>query len=130
MPISADEVVGTYDNGRPGLAMVRTGGSQSWFYGGWQVDVPFLLDLYRRAGVHVYCDTTDPVEANDRLVTLHARFPGRKTIRLPRKTTVLDVYGRRIIARGVDAFTFSAELHSSHLFYFADDAEDLLRKLR
>ena len=130
VPISADEVVGTYDNGRPGLAMVRTGGSQSWFYGGWQVDVPFLLDLYRRAGVHVYCDTTDPVEANDRLVTLHARFPGRKTIRLPRKTTVLDVYGRRIIARGADSFTFSAELHSSHLFYFADDAEELLKKLR
>ena len=91
--------------------------------------VDVLRDLYVRAGVHVYSRTGDPVEANDRLFTLHARFAGVKTITLPRKTTVLDVFNKRIVAKDVDTFSFDAPLHSSWLFYLGDDAETLLRNL-
>ena len=83
------------------------------------------MSLARRAGVHLYSDSSDPVDANDSLVALHARFEGKKTIRLPRRTDVYDVFGGRMIARGVDSFSFDAPLHSSWLFYFADDAETL-----
>ena len=85
-----------------------------------------LRDRYVRAGVHIYSRTGDPVEANDRLFSLHARFAGVKDVKLPRKTTVLDVFNRRIVAKDVDRFTFDAPLHSSWLFYCGDDAEALL----
>ena len=91
--------------------------------------VDALRDLYVRTGVHVYSRTGDPVEANDRLFTLHARFAGVKDIKLPRKTTVLDVFNRQIVAKDVDTFTFDAPLHSSWLFYLGDDAEELAAKL-
>ena len=102
----------------------------SVFSGAWQLDVPFIAGLERKAGVHVYCDSGDPVEANDRLFTLHARSPGVKTVRLPRRATVLDVFARRIVARDADSFAFPAELHSTHLFYFGEDAESLLKDLK
>ena len=92
-----------------------------------KVDV--LRDLYAEAGVQVYSRTGDPVDANDRLFTLHARFAGVKDIKLPRKTTVLDVFNRRIVAKDVDTFTFYAPLHSSWLFYCGDDAEMLATEL-
>ena len=92
--------------------------------------MPVLRRLAKRAGVHLYSDSSDPVEANDSLFTLHARFAGRKTVRLPRKTTVVDVFNRRIVARRVDSFDFEAPLHSSWLFYCADDAESLLGTLK
>jgi hypothetical protein len=88
-----------------------------------------LRDLYAKNGVHVYSRTGDPVEANDRLFTLHARFAGLKTVTLPQKTTVLDVFNRRIVAKDVDSFTFNAPLHSSWLFYLGDDAEELAAEL-
>ena len=88
-----------------------------------------LRDLYAKAGVHVYSRTGDPVEANDRLSTLHARFSGVKDIKLPRKTTVLDVFNRRIVAKDVDTFTFDAPLHSSWLFYYGNDADKLAAEL-
>ena len=88
-----------------------------------------LRDLYARAGVHVYSKTGDPVEANDSLFSLHARFPGTKTITLPGKTTVFDVFNRRVVAKDVDTFTFDAPLHSSWLFYFGNDAEMLAAEL-
>ena len=54
---------------------------------------------------------------------------GVKDIKLPRKTTVLDVFNKRIVAKDVDAFSFDAPLHSSWLFYLGDDAEKLAAEL-
>ena len=125
-PVAADEVLGTYANGKPGLTVSKVGGSQSYFSGAWQLDVPFIRSLAAKAGVHVYCESDDPIEANDALFTLHARSAGKKTVRLPRKTTVVDLVGRRVVARDTDVFSFAAALHSTHLFYYGDDAEDFL----
>ena len=129
-PLKADSVWGTYPDGTPGFAAVRTGKALSVFSGTYRLEVPVLRRLAKRAGVHLYSDSSDPVEANDSLFTLHARFAGRKTVRLPRKTTVVDVFNRRIVARRVDSFDFEAPLHSSWLFYCADDAESLLGTLK
>lgn len=70
------------------------------------------------------------MEANEALVTLHARFPGKKSIQLPQKTTVLDVFNQKIIARNTDKFEFNAPLHTSWLFYYGNDADQLLKKLK
>ena len=70
---------------------------------------------------------TVPVDALGTVpVDAHARNAGKKTIRLPRKTMVVDVFNQKVVARDVDSFTFDAPLHSSWLFCFADDAESLL----
>lgn len=125
----AEETLARYADGSAGVAMRRTGRATSLYSGAWRLDVSFARDTFKRAGVHVWCDSGDPVEANERLFTLHAREPGVKTVRLPRKTDVLDVFGRRIVARGAESFMFSAPLHTSHLFYYGDDAEELLARL-
>ena len=85
-----------------------------------------LRDIYARAGVHVYSATDDPMEADGSLFTLHARLAGRKAVTLPKRTTVLDVFNRRVVAKDADKFSFDAPLHSSWLFYFGDDAERVL----
>ena len=118
-PIDAEVTLGTYADGRPGVAMKKIGGSCNYFSGVWQLDMPFIRAVVRGSGAHIYCDSDDPVEANDALFTLHVRFPGKKTVRLPRKVPIVtDVFGKRIVARDTDEFTFDASLHSSHLFYF------------
>ena len=129
-PVRPDEVLGTYADGHPGLTTSKVGNSRAFFSGTWQLDVPFIRYVISRAGVHVWCDSDDPVEANDALFTLHARYPGVKTVHLPHKATVVDVFGRRIVAHDADTFTFQASLHSSHLFYFGPDAESLIENLK
>lgn len=117
--------LGKYENGKVGLAKMRTGSALSYFSGVWQFDVPFLMDVAREAGVHIFTETHDPVEANGALFTLHARHSGKKTVHLPKKADVLDVFSNKIVARGTDTFTFDAPLHSTHLFYFGDDAKSI-----
>lgn len=59
---------------------------------------------------------------------LHARFPGEKTIRLPKRVrTVVDVFERKAIAHDTDTFTFTADLHSTHFFCYGSEAEELCR---
>ena len=77
----------------------------------------------------LFIDSLDPMEANERFVTMHVRRAGVKTIRLPRKASVVDVFNRQLVARDVDSFSFDAPLHSSWLFYCGDDADELLEKL-
>lgn len=123
-PVDPDVTLGTYADGRPGVAMKKTGTSRSYLSGVWQLDMPFIRKVVRDSGAHVYCDSGDPVEANDALFTLHARFPGRKTVHLPRRVpVVVDVFGKRIVARDATEFSFDAQLHSSHLFYFGADTK-------
>ena len=129
-PVRPDEVLGVYEDGRPGLTVSKTGNSLSFFSGTWQLDVPYIRTLAERAGVHIWCDTDDPIEANDCLFTLHARSSGLKTVHLPRKATVVDVFAKRIMVRDAEVFTFDAKLHSSYLFYFGADAEKLVSELR
>lgn len=129
-PLRPDRVIGRYSDGNPGLAEIRQGKSTSIFYGGWQMDQAFIRDVLKKAGVFVYSDSNDPTEANEKLFTLHARYAGTKIVRLPRRTTVLDVFGRRIVARNVDKFSFDAKLHTTYLFYLSDDADALLEKLK
>ena len=99
------------------------------FSGSYFMEGPLLRQIAREAGVHIFGDALDIYEANDRFLSVHVRSAGKKTIRLPRKTTVIDVFNRELVARNVDTFTFDAPLHSSWLFCFADDAEMLLKDL-
>ena len=90
----------------------------------------FLQDIARRAGIKLYSQSNDPLEANDNLIAMHARSAGTKTVVLNRKCDILDVFNRQIIARNTDKFTFSAKLHESRLFYCGDDADELLKKIK
>ena len=94
------------------------------------MNTQFLMQLLKESGVHLFSETGDPLEANDSLVVLHARTPGVKKIRLPRKADVLDVYSNRIIARNTDVFEFNAALHETKLFYYGSDTETLQQKLK
>ncbi|MBR6587982.1 MAG: hypothetical protein IKK82_11250, partial [Kiritimatiellae bacterium] len=117
------EVLGRYANGDCAVAAMKTGKAESIFYGSYYLELPVLCDIAKRAGVHIYSTATDPMEANGDFVTLHARFAGKKTIRLPKRTSVYDVFGGKVLAKDVKEFSFDAPLHSSWLFYCADDAD-------
>jgi hypothetical protein len=127
--VRPDKVLGRYSNGAAGLAESRTGKARTIFSGSYYMAAPLMQRIARESGVHIFGDSFDIYEANERFVSFHARNAGRKTIRLPRRTSVVDVFARKLVANDADAFSFDASLHSSKLFYFADDAESFLRTL-
>ncbi len=116
--VSGAETLGRWPDGTAGVAAARVGRATSVYCGSDLADLAFLRELAGRAGVHVYSESGDPVEANESLVCLHARTAGRKTVRLPRTADVYDVFNRKVVGKGVSAFSFEAPLHSSWLFAY------------
>ncbi len=113
-----------------GFAEKREGQSRTLFCGAYRFSAAFFRRLASESGAHIYIDSGDPVEANEGLFSLHARWEGRKTVRLKRKSDVVDVFNHRMIAENTDEFSFDAPLHSSWLFYIGTDAKAFLDSLK
>lgn len=129
--VEPDETLGRYvANGKPAVTVKRTGPSLTLHCGSYRAELPVLEEAVRRAGVWRYTDSDDPVEANGAFVLLHARRPGRKVVRLPRQADVVDVFARRIVARGVREYAYESALHETHLLYYGPNADDFLRCLQ
>ena len=125
----ADETIATYADGAAAVAVKKTGAATSVFAGVDYLNQDFIDELYRRAGVHVYSATHDPLEANENLVSLYAHSAGHKTVKLPRKTAVADVFARKLVSESTDTVEFDLPIHSTKLLYVGEDAADFLKTL-
>jgi hypothetical protein len=123
------EVLGVYrDTGLPALAAKQTGPGRSLFCGSHILPPDLLRNLARSAGVHLYLDSGDVLDANDRFVMLHTTTAGAKTLRLPRRADVVEVYTGRVLFRDVDSFSLSEAAQTTRLFYLGE-AEEFLEAL-
>jgi len=124
------KVLGKYrDTDYTGMAEIREGNSRSIFCGSYRFSTAFMRELANSSGAHIYTASGDPIEANENLFMLHARFPGKKLVKLKKNTVVLDIFERKIISRGKNFFTLEMPLHTTKLFYCGDDADELLDTL-
>lgn len=124
-------VLGRYvDSNLTGLAEKTIDRERSIFCGPHQLSVDFLQKIAKDCGIHLFCTSQDPMDANNALITLHAGTAGKKEIKLPGRADIVDVFQRKVVARNVDTFVFETPLHSSWLFYYGGDADKLLRTLK
>ena len=83
------------------------------------LDVETLRRIATDAGVHQYLATGDPIWANSRLLLLHVKDPGPRTIRLPAAAAeVRELFTDRAIAENTDTFTVGLDGPETLLFGF------------
>ena len=89
---------------KPGFA-VRTFDSWTSVYCSVPVLPPAVLrNIAREAGVHIYTDTDDAVAANDWMLCVCAASDGPRTIRLPKRATVVDALSGETTAKDASHF--------------------------
>lgn len=89
----AADIIGTYDcNSRGAIAVKDRGGWFSMWCAVPCVPIPVLRHLAEKAGVHIYSDSGDTFYAGHGTVTIHANHSGRKTIRLPQRAHVQEIF--------------------------------------
>jgi len=122
----AAEPLGVYrDGGQVALAAKTVGRSRSLYCGASVLPPELLRGLARAAGVHIYAADNDVVDANDSLVLLHTASAGDKTIALPCRADVVDVYSGVVLARDVPQFSLHEAAETTRLFYVGEAAEFL-----
>ena len=74
-------------------------------------------NMLRYTGGHIYTGSpSDVVYANSDYVALHSIFAGERTIELPQKATVYDVFSGKVIATGCSSFTVTLSGKETRLF--------------
>ena len=76
-----------------------------------------LRNVVAQAGVHLYVEGQDPVYANERLLAVHCKEGGEKTISLPRPVgKVLDILNNTIVAENTASFSYVFQTPDTVLF--------------
>jgi len=65
----------------------------------------FYRELAKRAGVHLFNDRDDTLYANASYVCLHANGEGERTLRLPRKSRIVDIMSQQVLAEERDSYS-------------------------
>ena len=97
-----------------------------YFYGSPALSRDFLREVARRAGVHLYLESGDNLYASRDVVSIHASHRGDKTIRLPERSDVVDVYTGEVLAKDVQEVTFPMEAFQSRVLMLGK-AEEILK---
>lgn len=104
----AAEVLGRYlDDGPAALSVRRYPGWTSIYLAAPVASPRFLRNLCRLAGMHCYLETNDALYAANGLLGIHTFHAGAKTIHLPEKATVTDLFTGKVVGRDIDRFTVS-----------------------
>ena len=64
-----------------------------------------IREVCEKAGVHFYLDEMLPVFANERLISVHCKDGGVRTVRLPKKASkVVDLLTGEVVAKNTKSF--------------------------
>ena len=97
-------VVGTLPAGLAGLVVKEADGWTAIHSAAPMLPASLLRRIALHAGVHLYIETEDVVWASQDLVAVSVREPGTRSVRLPRRATVRDLYTGEQVGRDTDAF--------------------------
>ena len=74
-----------------------------------------LRAFARKAGVHVYLDTDEPVYGNCSYLGFTAYKAGKRTLRLPWRMPVYDLYEQRLLSEGTQEIVFELPAKTTKL---------------
>ncbi len=86
------------------------------FYGAATLDTEFIREYARKKGIHIYCDTRENLCAGGNIVSINARSAGKKTIHLPRKCRVEDIYSGEVVADNANEITLDMKAFETRVF--------------
>jgi hypothetical protein len=80
-----------------------------------------LREVARYAGVHIYSESEDVLYADHNYVALHTVRTGTKTVHLPQRADVWEVYSNRQVGQDCTVFDDEMAAGATHLYYIGPD---------
>ncbi len=84
---------------KPALTLKEQDGYTSIYCGSKYLSCDVIKEIARFAGCHIYSETEDVLYANRSYITIHAAEGGEKTINLPGKCDICDVYNESFVIK-------------------------------
>lgn len=111
---------GTFKTGMeygPGLAVKENGSWRSIWCGVPNLPASLLRGIAEYAGVHVYSDSEDFLCANKSMLSIHARYAGKRTIKLPVPVKVVDAFSGEVVSEKTTSFSVNLEKYETKMWW-------------
>ncbi|MFI4913104.1 MAG: hypothetical protein ACIAQZ_15705 [Sedimentisphaeraceae bacterium JB056] len=119
-----DEIYARFtDHGFAGMAFRDFGTWQSVYCYTGSVPALAIREIYKKAGVNIYCESGDVLYANRSWVGIHASLTGKKKITLPQKSDVFEVFSEKFIGKDVSEFDWDMSFGETALFVLSNPLE-------
>jgi len=109
-------LLGTLPDGKPGLVVKEHEGWTAIHSAAPLLPAALMRRIARRAGVHLYLETDDIVWATRDVLAVSVKDPGTRTIRLPRKAKVRDLYAGKTVGETIDSFQAEFRSRATRVF--------------
>jgi len=96
------EILGSYGDGSPGLALKLRKGGLSLYAGVLQCPAQLLRNLLKASDVHLYLDSDDVVLTDGEFLCVVACDAGRKTLSFPGTVDVFSAFSEELIATAIN----------------------------
>lgn len=110
------------DSGKVGFATKEMDTWRSVYFGSPAISSGILRKIAQDAGVHIYLDTDDLLYHNKSFIGVQARTAGKKTIYLPEKSDIYDLFNDKVIGNDISEFTLDMKKHETALFHISKNA--------
>jgi len=104
------------ENGHPALSVKECDGFTSVYCASKYLSSDIVRNIARFAGCHIYTDSDDVLYANKYYVAIHATKSGTKTIKLPQKCKVTEVYENKVYCENSDIIEFNLNRGETKMF--------------
>ncbi|MGE4358200.1 MAG: hypothetical protein AB7E08_06620, partial [Candidatus Omnitrophota bacterium] len=101
---------------KPGLCVKKFPNWTSIWSGAPNLPSSLLRNIARYAGCHIYDEGDDQIFASEKVLAIHTRYAGERTIKLPKKCDVYDPFQKKYIAKGVKEFKVSIPAATTELW--------------
>jgi hypothetical protein len=109
--------VAQYAGGQTAVAWKSFGDWNSVFFGGVGMNEFFFNALARKAGAWAAADAGNAVYASQNFLTIHAMYPGEKTMQLLQPSKVIDLVDGKVVAESTPSLTLNMQRGQTRWFY-------------
>jgi hypothetical protein len=118
------KTLGKTDQGNIVFAKKKFSDWTSVYYPGFVVPGAIIREIAAQAGVNIYCNSDDGFYANRNFIMLSSsENGGKKTLELPEKSYVYDVFKNKIIAENKRSFTVNQTPHATDVYFVGSQKE-------
>lgn len=104
------------ENDRPTLAIKEFTDWKSVYAAFYPVNAPLMREIARYAGVHLYSNQNDTIDADASLLAIHTAKPGPHRLELPRPARVIDLFSGKELSASTSTIDVPVEGPTTRLF--------------
>ena len=83
----------------------------------------FYRDIFRSNGIHILCESSDPVYYDGRFIAIHANSSGEKVLTLPEAREWYDLFRNKAVSGKSKVLKLQMERGQTEIFFIGSKAD-------